>query len=102
MDKYIYLVTQDNLFKLIDFAKDHDIEITSLVIIIIPTIEFVDDSTFRLPIKEAPSYQYVSYFDGDYDLYYVQLFSNENYVYFGDEATSFMYDDRYQDYKTTK
>ncbi len=99
MDKYIMLMQQTNLEKFINYVKEIDNELNNFIIIFITNIEFVDDDTFRLSVNEAPNYKYVSYFDGSYDGYYMQLFSNGYYVYFGDEATSYLYDERYQDSK---
>jgi hypothetical protein len=99
MEKYVMLMKQDNLEKFIPYVTEIENELSNFVIMIISSIEFIDDDTFRLKVSEAPQFQYVSYFDGSYDGYYMQLFSNDQYVYFGDEATSFLYDTRYQEYK---
>lgn len=99
MDKYIMLMEKENLENFIGVLKEIDNDLNNFVIMFVTSIEFVDDDTFRLKVSEAPQFQYVSYFDGSYDGYYMQLFSNDQYVYFGDEATSFLYDTRYQEFK---
>jgi len=100
MDKYVMLMKQENLENFITYVKTEiENELSNFVIMIVTSIEFVDDDTFRLKVNEAPNFQYVSYFDGSYDGYYMQMFSNNEYVYFGDEATSYLYDTRYQEFK---
>jgi hypothetical protein len=80
MNKKIYLVKRENYNKLISDTEMID---NDVIIIVIESIEFIDDETFRLSNMDIDlSEKNLFYFDGDFDGYYNRLFSNHEYTYY--------------------
>lgn len=80
MNKKIYLVKREDYNNLI---SDNEMINDDVIIVVIDSIEFIDDDTFRLSNMDIDlSEKNLFYFDGDFDGYYNRLFSNHEYTYY--------------------
>ena len=80
MNKKIYLVRRENYDKLI---SDNEMMDSSVIIIVIDDIEFMDDDTFRISNYDIEiENKDLFYFDGEWDGYYNRAFKNHEYSYY--------------------
>lgn len=76
----VYLVRQENIQALLN---DEEMNDGSITIIIVNSLEFIDDGTFRIPNDFEIYNTDVFYFDGSWDGYYNRIFTNQEYTYYG-------------------
>lgn len=80
MNKNIYLVKREDYNNLI---SDNEMINDDVIIVVIDSIEFIDDDTFRLSNGDIEiEDKDLFYFDGSYDGYYNRVFRNHEYSYY--------------------